>query len=79
MKKLIIILSLIFCVGFSVFSEDGKCIIEEVYETVDKDVDSSTDFEFTWCFYEIKCYSNGKEPSYDEYIELCENPQCFEL
>lgn len=30
--------------------------------------------EFTWAKYEMICYQNGKEPSYEEYTYLVENP-----
>lgn len=35
------------------------------------------DCEFTWAKYENLCWKNGKEPSYEEYEYLAENPQCF--
>lgn len=34
--------------------------------------------DFTWAKYEILCYQNGTEPSYEEYIYLVENPTDFD-
>lgn len=34
--------------------------------------------EFTWARYEILCFQNGKEPSYEEYVYLVENPMDFD-
>lgn len=34
--------------------------------------------DFTWVRYEILCYQNGTEPSYEEYIYLVENPTDFD-
>ena len=31
----------------------------------------SSSFAFTWAEYEIRCYFNGKEPSFEEYEYLC--------
>ena len=28
-------------------------------------------FAFTWAEYEVRCYFNGKEPSFEEYEYLC--------
>ena len=34
--------------------------------------------EFTWAKYEMMCYMNGVEPSYEEYSFLLENPTDFD-
>jgi len=31
----------------------------------------SSMFAFTWAEYEVRCYFNGKEPSFEEYEYLC--------
>ena len=31
----------------------------------------SSSFAFTWAEYEVRCYFNGKEPSFEEYEYLC--------
>ena len=33
--------------------------------------------EFTFSEYEKLCLKNGKEPSYEEWKNLTENPQCY--
>lgn len=33
--------------------------------------------DFEWADYEKLCWQNNKEPSYEEYEWLCENPQCY--
>lgn len=35
--------------------------------------------EFNWCDYEKLCWKHDKEPSYEDYEYLCENPQCIEI
>lgn len=34
--------------------------------------------DFTWAKYEILCYQNDTEPSYEEYVYLVENPTDFD-
>ena len=31
----------------------------------------SSSFAFTWAEYEVRCYFNDKEPSFEEYKYLC--------
>ena len=31
----------------------------------------SSSFAFTWAEYEVRCYFNDKEPSFEEYEYLC--------
>lgn len=32
---------------------------------------------FSWSEYEMLCFQYGVEPSYEQYEDLCQNPQCI--
>lgn len=33
--------------------------------------------EFSWAKYEAECWKNGITPTFEQYEELCNNPQCY--
>ena len=41
--------------------------------------EAEADDEFTWAKYEMICMKFDVEPSYENYVRLCENPQCLIL
>lgn len=49
-------------------------------KSVGLEYDTSTsvqEFEFTWAYYEMLCYRFGKEPTIEQYEDLCKNGQCL--
>lgn len=62
MRKLVLVVSLVLTIGSAGFGEG--------YFTESAD-------GLEWAEYERLCWAEGSEPSWEKYLELIENGQCY--